>query len=202
MTALKIEQTTAGLEFWLRWWLASGLGFFVGGMLAIPIGFGLGEMVQQAIGDLAGYSVGGALFGLCWAGGLGLAQAAVLASRIERAWRWAVASILGGVIGWTLFFTLLGSAGGFDRIPESVAGLVAGTSLGLALGLSQWLILRRCVSRAGWWVLASVVGLALCMFVAFLMGGEGRELIALSLSGLLAGPLTGLALVWLLRQQR
>ena len=43
------------------------------------------------------------------------------------------------------------------------AGLVAGFAtfgavLGASLGVMQWLVLRRQLSRSGWWILAGSVG--------------------------------------------
>jgi len=79
-----------------------------------------------------------------------------------------------------------------------LGGTVVGALGGAVVGILQWLVLRRQVSRAGWWVLASTVGLGLSMAVAgaFL----DMELVGLLVGGAVLGAVTGGALVWLLRQ--
>jgi len=64
--------------------------------------------------------------------------------------QWALASAVGWVIGW--------SAG------EEAIG-------GAAVGVAQWLVLRRQVRRAGWWVLASAVGWAVGWFFGVILVG-------------------------------
>jgi ABC-type enterochelin transport system permease subunit len=67
-------------------------------------------------------------------------------------------------------------------------GLVNGALVGTLIGAMQWLILRWQVSRAGWWVLASALGSA----VGFAPGQVAGQLVGVAV--------TGIALVWLLRQ--
>ena len=90
------------------------------------------------------------------------------------------------------------------------AGVLYVAALGALLGLFQWLVLRHHVPRAGWWVLANalawIAGLAVgiggpslfqdwsSMGAVIAMG----TIIGLSMGGLV-GAITGLALVWLLR---
>jgi hypothetical protein len=70
---------------------------------------------------------------------------------------------------------------------------------GLALGVGQWLVLRNQLPGAGRWITVTTVSLALALAVAAGLGGEGRELLSIGAAGLLAGALTGLGMVWLLR---
>ena len=75
---------------------------------------------------------------------------------------WVVASTLGWLVGFIIAFFLLAIVGGIvgEDTGMNVLGLILGAfifgaSLGSMVGILQWLVLRRCVSGAGWWVLAS-----------------------------------------------
>ena len=94
-------------------------------------------------------------------------------------------------------------------------GLAAlmGLVLGPVLGLPQWVVLRRYVARAGWWVPAQLAAWALGMVVIVLgtnaIGPQGLTpgvvallLAALAVAGAVVGAVHGLALLWLLHQPR
>jgi hypothetical protein len=54
----------------------------------------------------------------------------------------------------------------------SVIVIAAGQlSFGAAIGMAQWLVLRRILSGMGWWVLASLVGYSIGMLVPWLANG-------------------------------
>lgn len=103
--------------------------------------------------------------------------------------RWALASTLGVAVA---FFAV-----GANLIWGSNAGPV----LGAAVGILQWLVLRRYISRAGWWVLASIVGGTVGLLIGYVglrtvLGGpigvhamEGSS----ALSWVLGGAVLGLA---------
>jgi hypothetical protein len=81
---------------------------------------------------------------------------------------------------------------------------------GILIGLVQWPVLRREIPRASTWILASVVGWTLGAAISYLVlnalitGDQASlPLVAVvdsGLTGLVAGMITGLALVWLVRQ--
>ncbi len=86
---------------------------------------------------------------------------------------WVLASTVGLAVGkfvplWVIFVghgALAYALGGrASALGEAVAvyGLLAliGAFGGASVGIAQWLVLRRQVARAGWWVLASIVGFA------------------------------------------
>ncbi|MCH8876688.1 MAG: hypothetical protein IIA89_07665 [Chloroflexi bacterium] len=105
---------------------------------------------------------------------------------------WVLACTVGLTVAFAVAFAVtdaVSSAVAF-AVTEAVVGAVVGASVGIA----QWLVLRRQVSRPGWWVLASIMGLA----VAFALSG------AFALGGALGlvvyGAITGAVMVWLLRQ--
>ena len=86
------------------------------------------------------------------------------------------------------------------------------TAFGLMVGLAQWLVLRRWIRRAGWWVLALAVGSALgallggplvmplVEMVAWEYGWEVGDAIHGILVGGIAGILIGIAQWLILRR--
>ena len=84
----------------------------------------------------------------------------------------------------------------FDSTMSGNSAVDAGG--GAVVGIAQWFVLRRQVSRAGWWVLASIVGFVVASTVQFAVA---VSLVAASVVvGAVYGAITGGVLVWLLRQ--
>jgi hypothetical protein len=106
-------------------------------------------------------------------------QWSVLYKRIQSAWRWLVFSSLAWIVGYILLILF---------IPQQM-GLLGGPFLGAILGVVQWLILRKDLEWAGWWIPISILAwtTGLTLMPGFLT------------SGALPGALTGLALVILFR---
>ncbi len=193
---MNTDQKNVGRGFWLRWVLASFLGFAVGGVV--------GGFAMFAFDDelwIAGFALFGAIFGAAG----GAMQWLVLRRHVAQTGGWALATAvcytLAGITT-ALIFSLPSSA-------VAVAGLVAfATVAGVAGGILQWLILRRKLARAGWWVLASILGLMVGMGiggpVAMTLGQAGRVIEPTIVFGILfgvgVGAIPGAALVWLLRQ--
>ena len=94
---------------------------------------------------------------------------------------WVLATGIGlmlGAAGGVAAMTTLGGAVGetlgddfFPSGPVSVAALLV--VLPGSIGTAQWLVLRRRLSRAGWWVLATIIGFWLGLLLLF---GVGRAL--------------------------
>ncbi len=82
--------------------------------------------------------------------------------------QWVVASIVGMFVGFFLGFLVAASIP--DVLGRWFGFSVFGIVLGIAVGILQWFILRRRVSVAGWWVLATAVG-GLGIFQARLIFG-------------------------------
>jgi hypothetical protein len=159
-------------------------------MLASSIGVALGLAGGFAVGFAIGGAVSGivsqSLFGVVVGASVGTMQWLVLRRHICRAGWWVLASVLGMGLGFALVRAVTPA---LSRVGGGLAyGVVNGAAVGTLVGTMQWLVLRRPVSRAGWWVLVSALG----MGVSFALD-QGV--------GLLAGvAMTGMALVWLLRQ--
>ncbi len=136
----------------------------------------------------------------------------VMRRHVARAGWWVPATAAG--------FTLAGGvAGSIFRLPSPAmsvptpavvfASAVAfGVVAGAAGGTMQWLVLRRYVARAGWWVLASFLGLTVGLGagvpLAQTLGQAGSYVESMALFGTIfgagIGAIPGAALVWLLRQ--
>lgn len=79
---------------------------------------------------------------------IGILQWLPLDHRLNRASRWIPATIAGWMVGW--FLLILLNPG---QVP-----FLTGIILGLCVGFAQWLVLRREVELAGWWIMISAVG--------------------------------------------
>lgn len=111
--------------------------------------------------------------------GLAILQWLVLQHRIRRAWRWIIATTFGWLLGSTLIQAFL---------PDGM-NFLAGVILGLTTGSVQWLILRKELYWAAWWIVINVIAWTTGM--ALLPG--------IMLTGVMVGAITGLALILLIR---
>jgi hypothetical protein len=110
--------------------------------------------------------------------GAGVLQWPILYQRIPRAWRWVLATALSWLMG--AFVLLL-------AVPAGLQPLLAGFVVGPAVGLGQWLILRREIHWAGWWIIVSTMAWV-----------TGLTLLPGALStGALSGALSGVGLALL-----
>ena len=76
---------------------------------------------------------------------------------------WVVATPLGMFLGLIMGF--IGAAPFYFVVESNLGVYLSGISWeiinGIGVGLMQWLVLRRYVSRTGWWILASIPGIYL-----------------------------------------
>lgn len=210
---------------WGRWVLANTVGEVIGIGLAAGVGVTLVWALEPMVGTpgvLAGAGVmvvAGTLEGLA----VGLAQGTVLRGQIKvmRLRAWVLATALGAFIAWILGMlpsTLMNFEQATNADPVEINNLVMytmaagmGFVLGPILGLPQWIVLRRYVRKAGWWILANALAWAVGMVLIFMgvdvavaleAGAGGIALIGAvtgGLSGAAVGAIHGLFLVWLLR---
>lgn len=135
-------------------------------IMATSVGWVLGRLLLP---NLALVTVGLAI---------GILQWFLLQRRFKKAWQW----ILATTIGWAA-----AAAINFAAVPDGM-DFLAGLLIGVSVGTAQWLILRREVQWAGWWIVINVI--AWTTGLAFLPG--------LISTGALVGLITATALALLL----
>ncbi len=196
---MNTNQKAVGWGFWLRWVLASVLGS--------AVGLAIGGSASAAIGEgFAGMGTVGVIFGAL----LGTTQWLVMRKYVALTGWWALATAFGYFLAGIVTEQWV-----FRQVPYSevaVPFIVSfGAVGGIVGGTMQWLVLRKHVARAGWWVLASIVGLVVGMGiavpVAMALGQTGgiEFMMVLGLGilfGVGVGVIPGAALVWLLRQSQ
>ena len=80
---------------------------------------------------------------------------------------WMVATALGLALSQAILWLVGGWAEYQGLVDSAAPWIINGVLKGLAIGQLQWLVLRRYVANAGWWVLTCVVGYALVEIVPF-----------------------------------
>ena len=148
-----------GLRSWLAWVAAVTAGW--------AIGWTVGEIIAQVSPDIVWFAF---LFQGAHVVGIGAAalQALVLRRHLEQAATWVLATGLAAVVSEVIATYVLQSAyDGWGDIHAALLTSIALTVLvgGLFVGAAQWLILRRRVKRAGWWIPVSGLGLLFAWFV-------------------------------------
>ncbi|MDH3496443.1 MAG: hypothetical protein OER21_06750 [Gemmatimonadota bacterium] len=211
-------MTTRGALWW-RWLAANAVAEAVG--LGLVAGGGAVAFAGTAEAGAPGLSVAmaallvalGAMEGLV----VGAAQWVVLRRALAvRARPWIGATMAGAVAAWLLgvipatVMSATADAGGTpptigDALQLALAA-VMGAVLGVILAVPQWLVLKRWVRRAGWWIPANSVAWLVGMPVVFAAAGavpEGarpaevalRVLASLALAGAAVGAIHGAVLV-------
>lgn len=101
------------------------------------------------------------LFGII----IGILQYFLLRQRRERRGWWILTTTIGWSLAWLgigLRYNPLGNV----NIPESVwYSMVAGVILGIFIGLAQWVILRKQMPYAVWWIPANMLGFGIAGLV-------------------------------------
>jgi hypothetical protein len=201
-TALNLERRENIWRFWLGWTAANAVGWAVGltamTVVQLALETASGGVLVEAEGGAVLESVGNLLFGLA----VGAMQWSALRWRLVGARWWIPATAAG--------FFLAGLVGGaLEDSGSAAGGFVVSFGLGATAGTLQWLILRRQVRRAGWWVLASTIlvfaGLIAGLLVAMALTGEGPGVSVsgaafAAVAGAVFGMTSGVVLLRLLRQ--
>jgi hypothetical protein len=121
--------------------------------------------------------------------------------RMHIGWRFWLQWVLASTVDWFVGFYVGFVSGTMFLVStaKSVPGdilvyFILGAALGSGVGLVQWLVLRRRISRAGWWVLASTAGFAVAV-----AGGSGAAVVAFGydMGGVMSGfmPVLGWTVV-------
>ena len=199
-------------SIWLQWVLASMFGYGVGAALGNAVLNSIPPMAcMQSFSDslierltnfpciLPALDLALLVVILGLAGGF--MQWLVLRRHIFATGLWVPASGLGFPISLIV-------ADGVGRRLDIATPILIGVSFGVLSGILPWIVLRRKITGAGWWVLAhllgSLVGGALGIIAFHAMGLIGFYQFTWAAAGAMfgagLGAITGFTLVWLLRQ--
>ncbi|MEO8252723.1 MAG: hypothetical protein ABI578_09655 [Chloroflexota bacterium] len=185
MTSMNGQLTQAERNLGLVWVLATVVGW--------AVGFVVCEALKSFVSTLF---VDGLVIGAF----VGIAQGFAV-RRLAPMGRWVLVSIIGFGIGLALGEAVAPGASTLG------AHALIGAIIGTAAGVAQWLILRRHVARAGWWVPANIVAWTVGWTIIRLAEGlESSPTLVVYLVGAagaaIAGIITAAALVWLARPAR
>lgn len=178
------------MRLWLWWTLATAVAFGLGGRWGTALSQSSDIIVIGYLAVAASLILAGAL------------QWVALRRLIADAGWWVPASVAAVAIVGILVFGL----GQINRDVGWVLGVVVGW---VVLGVLQWLVLRGQVAGAGWWVLATALGLIVAIpvvgFVTWASGsppdGPTGTILRWLAFGAAYGAVTGTALWWLLRER-
>jgi hypothetical protein len=187
----KVKRNETGL--WLAWTFATALGMIIG---YLPLAFLVGSL-DLGVARIIVPIIAGAL--------LGLAQWLVLRPYVSKSYDW----ILNHAVGWMVGFTL----GLFvvQLLSKTSIGMLVGfMAFGLIVALFQYPVLRREIPHLGTWILANIIGWTLGAFLSQLVASAVFRtvlpttftsiLVTVGITGLVAGAITALALIWIVRQ--
>jgi hypothetical protein len=172
------------LHLWLPWILVNTVATATSmGALRATIHAGLSGNIPEPAFVLVWIP------GLLWAfagGVVGGGQWLVLRRVLPRSGGWVWASAVGAAVSVAVMFLAFWASGGATDGASALDLGVVGAAGGAALGAVQWLVLRRLVHRAGWWVPANAagVGVGALLYILLTRGGS-------SLTGVLAGGCAG-----------
>lgn len=195
---MKDTERQVGWGFWLLWVVASTVGMFVGLILT----FFLYSVYYAGLGFESSFAYDMLATGFGIGIGVGISQWLVLRRRVSHVGWWVLANTAAG------FAIMLAGFAGYSEPLKSFSEFLSFTGVivlgGAVTGIFQWLILRRKVSKAGWWVLASTLGWGLGVTVAraFPWGIDNYGIGPLAVTAAVLGAITGGVLVWLLRQPK
>jgi hypothetical protein len=182
---------------WIWWVMANTIGVVFGYGTVLTIASDVAELGSRFAGmGLDGDRV--VSMAIIAAVGIAItfAQWFVLKEHLYQAAWWALSTAVGWFVGAAVAMTVTDSAGRMVGTGTMQNAITFG-SIGMALGIAQWLILRGQVPRAWWWVVASMVG---WMGASLAIGEAITSGVQIAVVGAIPSAITGFALVWLFKQ--
>jgi len=193
---IDIDETTVKRnEFghWLAWTLPTALGMLIG---YLPLAFLVGSL-DLGVARVIVPIISGIL--------LGLSQWLVLRPYISKSYDWILYNAAGWVVGFTLGLFVV------QLLSKTPVGMLLGfVFFGVIVAVFQYPVLRREIPHLGTWILANVIGWTLGAYLSQLAAGVFFQnsvpttftsvLVTVGITGLVAGAITALALIWIVRQ--
>lgn len=193
------KQTHLDWRFGAQWLVTCAIGTLIGLMAGLFSMWQAGEVLANAIGDTVAGLVAGALFGGLLALGANVGPGLLLQRSGVSAARWIGVSAAAGAVGMGLTFALAFNQA--DALSRTLSAVLVGLAVGLPVGIGQWLVLRQRGTEASGWIVVSVLAYLL-VGVIIASGDEDTSLnLAVGITGLLLGAVTGLGMVWLRRRE-
>jgi hypothetical protein len=117
----------------------------------------LSFVLISAVISVVGFAGSRAVVGAVTGAGIGLGQWLFLRQRLPHAGWWLLVTTVGFAVGWTIGGAV-GMAVGRSGIDWTIGWVIGFAVTGAVAGLGQWLLLRRGLAQAGWWIVATTVG--------------------------------------------
>ena len=187
----KLKRNEFGL--WLAWTLATALGMLIG---YLPLAFLVGSF-ELGIVRVIVPIISGTL--------LGLAQWLVLRPYVSKSFDWVINQAVGWVVGFTIGLFVV------QLLANSPLGMLLGfISFGVIVAIFQYPALRREIPYLATWILANVIGWTLGAYLSQVVASNFFQnalpttftsvLVATGITGLVAGAITALALILIVRR--
>ena len=187
----KVARNEFGL--WLAWTLATTFGMLVGFLLSIPLVNVLDlQWARVIVPLLAGFLIG-------------LSQWAVLRNYLTNVSDWIWAGGTSWAVGYALGLFLINSL-----TATGLSGFLGYVLFGFIVAIVQWPLLRREIPSVWAWILANVLGWTAGFYLSQVsldlffndpaIAPVASTSFISTVSGLVAGAITGLALIWIVRQ--
>jgi hypothetical protein len=199
MEILSASPGKHGWSFYLGWIVFTSLCVPIAYILSILVLKGITSVVgdfiyvngvQQITEDYLGLYVLVPIVSVL----TGTLQYGLLRSSLPRMGWWVLAT----VAGWLLGVLLITLPGWLRLIDPPLNNLDLMLSLmGLGIGAAQWVLLRRRLARAGWWIAANLLGWGL---LGLITRDNSVDQYVLFIMGFLPACATGLTLAFLLNQ--
>src|SRR5215216_5910361 len=187
----KVQRNEFGL--WLAWTLATALGMLFGFLPSLLLVNVLDlQWTRIIVPLLAGFLIG-------------IMQWAVLRNYLTSSSDWILAAGASWAVGFALGLFLMNGLAG-----TRLGGWIAYILFGIIVAVVQWPLLRREIPHVWMWILANVVGWTAGFYLSqvalnlFFNAPSIPPITSTSfisvVSGLVAGAITGIALVLIVRQ--
>ena len=188
----KVNRNEFGL--WLGWTLATAVGMLVGFLPSLLLINVLDlQWSRVIIPLLAGFLIG-------------LAQWTVLRNYLVNSHDWILAGGTSWAVGYAIGLFLINTLSG-----TALGGLIGFALFGAIVATVQWPILRREIPHISSWIIANMLGwtagfyLSQVFLTLFFSNVPAINPVVSTafisvVTGLVAGAITGLALVWIVRK--